>query len=104
VGGEPVSLQSELELGRNVYSLFVDIPPGGTVDIELDLTGTVEGRRYQLELPVQPFVVPDEIAVDVEVVGGTPVAGGEATVEGDTARWTTTLDEPRSMSVAAVRD
>ena len=104
VGGEPVSLQSELELGRNVYSLFVDIPPGGTVDIELDLTGTVEGRRYQLELPVQPFVVPDEIAVDVEVVGGTPVASGEATVEGDTARWTTTLDQPRSMSVAAVRD
>ncbi len=74
VGGQPAALQSELELGRNVYSTFVDIPPGGTVDIELDLTGTIEGRRYQLDLPVQPFATADEITVAVEVAGGAPIA------------------------------
>ena len=104
LGGQPVSIQSELELGHNVYSLFVDIPPGGSVDIELDLTGSVDGRRYDLELPVQPFATPDELQVNLEVVGATPVADGEATVEGDTVHWSTTRDEPRSLSVAAARD
>lgn len=104
LGDQPVPIQSELELGHNVYSLFVDIPPGGTVDVELDLTGSVDGRRYDLELPVQPFATADEIAVNVEVVGATPVVDGEATVEGNTVRWSTTRDEPRSLSVAAVRD
>lgn len=103
VGGQPVSLQSEVELGRNVYSTFVDIPPGGTVDIELDLTGTVEGRRYQLDLPVQAFATVDEISVNVEVPGGVPIASRDAAIEGDVARWTSTLDQPRSVSVTAPR-
>lgn len=104
LGGQPVAIQSELELGRNVYSLFVDIPPGGSVDVELDLTGSVDGRRYELDLPVQPFATVDEVAVNVEVAGATPVAGGDATVEGNIARWTTTRDDSRSLSVAAVRE
>ena len=68
------------------------------------LTGSVDGRRYDLELPVQPFATPDELQVNLEVVGATPVADGEATVEGTTVHWSTTRDEPRSLSVAAARD
>jgi len=103
VGGQPAPLQAETELGRNVYSTFVDIPPGGTVEIELDLTGTVEGRRYELDLPVQPFATADEIAVRVEVAGGGPVTSREATVEGNVAEWSSTLDLPRQLSVTAPR-
>jgi hypothetical protein len=103
VGGEPTALQSEVELGRNVYSTFVDIPPGGTVEIEVDLSGAIEGRRYQLDLPVQPFAQPDEVAVNVEVEGGGQIASDEATVEGDVARWSSTLDQSRSLSVTAPR-
>ena len=104
IDGQPTSMQAEVELGRNVYSAFVDIPPGGTVEIELDLRGRVEGRRYELELPVQPFVTPDEAAVNVEVIGATPVADDDVTIEGNVARWTTTLDDSRTLSVAALRE
>jgi hypothetical protein len=99
VGGGPAALQAEIEAGRNVYSTFVDIPPGGTVEIELDLSGTIEGRRYQLDVPVQPFATADTIDVAVEVVGATPVVSGEATVRGNVAEWSATLDRDRSLSV-----
>ncbi|HEX6422290.1 MAG TPA: DUF4012 domain-containing protein [Acidimicrobiales bacterium] len=103
IGGQPVGLQSEVELGRNVYSTFVDIPPGGAVEIELDLAGTIEGRRYELDLPVQPFTNPDEVSVELEVVGATPVVGRdtEAVVEGNVVRWASTRDLPRTLSVSA---
>jgi hypothetical protein len=103
LGGQPVAVQSEVELGRNVYSTFVDIPPGGSVDLELDLTGTIEGRRYQLDLPVQPFVKADEIAVTVEVAGDGAIASDEATVTGRVAEWSSTLDRPRRVSVTTPR-
>ncbi len=105
IGGQPVGLQSEVEVGRNVYSTFVDIPPGGAVEIELDLAGTLEGRHYELELPVQPFTNPDDVAVQLEVVGATPVVGGdtEAEVEGNVVRWTATRDQPHTLSVSAPR-
>lgn len=101
--GQPVALQSEVEAGRNVYSAFVDIPPGGAVELELDLSGTIEGRRYQLDLPVQPFAIPDEIAVTVEVAGGADVVSDEAMVDGSVAQWSSTLDRSRSVSVTTPR-
>jgi Protein of unknown function (DUF4012) len=103
VGGRPAELQAEVELGRNVYSAFVDIPPGESVVIELDLAGSIEGRRYELDLPVQPFATPDDIAVTVEVAGDGPVASRQATVEGRVASWSSTLDESRTLAVSAPR-
>jgi hypothetical protein len=103
VGGGPAALQAEIEAGRNVYSTFVDIPPGGTVEIELDLSGTIEGRRYQLDVPVQPFATVDTLDVALEVVGVTPVVSGEATVAGNVAEWSVTLDRNRSLSVTVPR-
>lgn len=103
VNGQPAPLQAEVELGRNVYSTFVDIPPGGTVDVEVDLTGQLEGRRYELVLPSQPAVQPDEITVDLEVVGGGAIVSREAKIEGNTANWSSTLDLPRTLTVSAPR-
>jgi hypothetical protein len=103
IGGQPAALQAEVELGRNVYSTFVDIPAGAAVDIEVDLSGTIEGRRYVLDIPVQPFAKPDEATVTVEVVGGT-AASREADVDGNVATWSGTLDRDRHVAVSAPRD
>jgi Protein of unknown function (DUF4012) len=103
IGGQPAALQAEVELGRNVYSTFVDIPAGAAVDIEVDLSGTIEGRRYVLDIPVQPFAKPDEATVTVEVVGGTAVSR-EADVDGNVATWSGTLDRDRHVAVSAPRD
>ena len=48
--GEPAPLQSEVGPASNVYSAFVDIPPGGSVQLELELEGLVEGRAYRLNI------------------------------------------------------
>jgi hypothetical protein len=53
---------------------------------------------------VQPFATADEIAVRVEVAGGGPVTSREATVEGNVAEWSSTLDLPRELSVTAPQD
>jgi hypothetical protein len=104
IGGQEAAMQSETELSRHVYSTFVDIPPGGAVDIELDLQGTLEGRRYSLVMPVQPFSTPDQAAVSVTVGGGGPVAASEgAQISGDTVTWSTTLDRERRLTVTAPR-
>ena len=85
-----------------MYSTFVDIPPGTSVDIEVDLSGSIDGRRYQLALPVQPWATPDQASVRVEVVGAE-AASREADVDGNVATWSGTLDEDREVSVSAPR-
>jgi hypothetical protein len=74
VDGEPVMLESQRELGRNAYSLFLDIPPeGGTRTVELRLAGQVAAdHRYELTVANQPLVVPDEVTVTVDVAGERP--------------------------------
>lgn len=104
VDGQSAMVQAERELDRNVYSTFVDIPPGGSVQIELDLVGTITGRRYRLDLPAQPFVDPDDVVVTVTVEGGAGAASREARVEGNVATWLSSLDLPRTLTVTAPRD
>jgi Protein of unknown function (DUF4012) len=103
IGGQPAALQAEVELGQNVYSTFVDIPPGQSVELQLDLTGRVEGRRYELHLPVQPAVAADDIAVSVEVAGDGPVVSRDAEVDGRVATWSSTRDDTRDIAVSAPR-
>jgi hypothetical protein len=65
--GRPVGFESARELGRNVYSAFVDVPPGGTAVVELTLTGSRGQRQgpYLLALHRQPAVAPDEVRITV---------------------------------------
>jgi hypothetical protein len=101
VGGRETALQSETELGHHVYSTFVDIPPGGSTVIELDLSGTRKGSRYHLDIPVQPFATADKADVRVTVAGaGSLAASDGAKVAGDTVTWSTTLDRPRTLTVS----
>lgn len=102
IGGQPAALQSEVELGYNVYSTFVDIPSGGQAVIELDLSGSIEGRRYELLFPPQPFATPDQASVRVEVVGAS-AASRDAEVDGSVATWSDALDRQHQISVTATR-
>lgn len=74
--GEPELLTPERELGHNVYSGYVEIPPGGSVELRYELTGRVElhtrggeggGLMYTLDVFRQPTVHPDELAVNIDV-------------------------------------
>lgn len=66
--GEPLDLDFAPELGLNAYSIFLDIPAGGTRVIELRLNGRLSNvTRYTLDVFHQPMVTPD--AVDIAVRG-----------------------------------
>jgi hypothetical protein len=94
INGQPASMGTGRELDRNVYSTFVDIPPGGTVTIELDVTGVIAGERYVLDMAQQPLVNPElaEVHVAVGGEGSLRARGPDATVDGRTLTWSGALD------------
>lgn len=71
--GKPLRLGVARELGLNVYSQYVTIPPGSEAVVELDLRGPLRlvrhhGQpRYRLDVWRQTMVHPDELTTSVSV-------------------------------------
>ncbi|MGI8685798.1 MAG: hypothetical protein ACR2MO_12060, partial [Acidimicrobiales bacterium] len=64
--GRPVPVESAREVGRNVYSLFLVVPPGGTRTLTFELSGEVPGDGpYRLDWHAQPLVVPEVVSARV---------------------------------------
>jgi hypothetical protein len=64
--GAAAPMESEQELGRHVYSMFVVIPPGATATLELRLHGTVDPDAdgpYVMNLFRQAAAADDEVTV-----------------------------------------
>ena len=105
LNGQPVTMQSEVELARAVYSTFVDIPPGGTVTLELDLQGqlTLGLPFYPLRMQPQPLVNPEQAEVTVTVGGNDQieVSGDGVEANGRTVTWGGTLDVRREIGITA---
>lgn len=101
VGGQPASIESAQEAQRNVYSTFVDIPPGESVTIELDVRGTVEGDSYRLDIDQQPLATPEEAEVAVAVAGDAALSAGtrDTELDGRVARWSGPMDRVRHVGV-----
>ena len=77
VGGQRVSFESERELDRRVFSLFLDIPPGGETVLVFRLAGEVDvGDGYALDVFRQPLVAADQLEVNVPGAGGGLVFDG----------------------------
>lgn len=65
-GGQALPMSSQIELGRNVYSQLLQIPPGGALTVRLHLSGHVApGDRYHLDLAHQPTIFPDQVEASV---------------------------------------
>jgi hypothetical protein len=78
LNGAGTSLSSGSELGRNVYSTFVDVDSGKTATLGVSLAGRIPllpGGWYELDLPHQPSVNPDQVAVVVSIADGWRVTG-----------------------------
>jgi hypothetical protein len=69
--GAPLLVDAQAELGRTVYSAVVDIPPGGSRTVVLDLVGaTARGQGYRLDIHRQPSAAADDLTVRLEQRGG----------------------------------
>lgn len=103
VDGEEVEFEFQHEFGYAVYSRFVEIPPGGTTTVVLDLTGKRDpGPTYDLTVASQPVPNPDLLTVSVQPTAGASVVGanGLGIVRGGIkAAGSATLDRVRRFGV-----
>lgn len=64
--GAPIAPDQQTELGRQVYSYFVDVAPGATTVLRLHLRGILPaGTTYRLDVGQQPTITPDRLHVSV---------------------------------------
>jgi hypothetical protein len=89
---QPIEVQQEL--GRFVYSAFLDIPPGASVTVHLDLSGQIIGAPdYRLDVAAEPMVNADQFDAVIQLMGDATVHDAEGMRDdGSTASVTTTLD------------
>ena len=72
LNGEATGMEPGHELGWNVFSRFVDIPPGGEVEVRLRFAGVLPTNSpYTLTLRSQPLTYPDVVRIDVRTTQGT---------------------------------
>ena len=64
--GTAVPVESAREAGRNVYSLFLVVPPGGTRTVTFGLSGRLPpDRPYRLTWRAQPLAFPEIVSAQV---------------------------------------
>lgn len=72
VDGVTAPVEAQVELGVNVYSLYVDVAPGGTTTVTFRLGGGVDlTDGYRLTYAAQPTINPDRVHVRVGTSSGT---------------------------------
>ena len=96
IDGRATGLAPGRELGTDVYSVYLSIPPGGTERLVVTLSGTVTAGAYRLTVHPQPLVNPDHTTVEVTATPGWRPAAGEWTVGED-------LRQVRTFSFAPSR-
>jgi hypothetical protein len=70
IDGEPIGSAAESEFGGPVYSLVVEVPPGGSRTVVFELHGAVPGWPYALQVVPQAMAHPDQTTVRVDGVPG----------------------------------
>ncbi len=104
--GASVDTERDTELGLNVYSKYVDIPPGSAVVLRFQLAGgthfvTSGGESaYRLDLLHQTQVNADRIDVRVRAASPWKLRDGQGlTVEADAARARGRLNRSTTLTV-----
>ena len=91
-GGAPLEMTSDVELGRNVYSGWIRIPPQSSGTVVAEFEGVLESvwtRGYSLELGCQAMVNADQARVRLQL---SPVRQFDGEVGGVDQRLS--ADEP----------
>ena len=93
-------MERQTERGLAVYSSFLTVPPGGSLELTLDLAGaphlvgTEDDASYRITLGHQPTVVSEQTSVTIRLKAATfgrPVRG--FSVDGNTATYETELEK-----------
>ena len=74
VDGRPALVESQPELGWNVYSLYVVVRPGEAVTVTFELSGTATVDAYRLRWDAQPLHNTDDLTIRVRTGDATLVS------------------------------
>ena len=67
--GVDVVVDRELAFGHDALTLVVEVPPGATRTLEIDVGGPLDAAAYSLLLPHQPLVIDDTVTLSVTADG-----------------------------------
>jgi hypothetical protein len=81
IDGEAVPPYTLTELGYNVHTSVLEIPPGETVEVTLELEGNLGAGDYELVFRPQPLPTPDTLVVDARTSGGDQIFEYDGVVE-----------------------
>jgi len=73
VDGIDTPAQRAAAFGAEANTLQVEVPPGGTRTIEIDVAGDMSGSNYELTLVSQALVRADSYSVNVKIDGRTVI-------------------------------
>jgi hypothetical protein len=68
---------AQTERGWQVYATFLDLPPGESVTVTMDLAGVVDPDEYELFVRPQALPRPDRLVVDARTSGGDSLVAFE---------------------------
>jgi hypothetical protein len=75
IDGAPETMSSGVEAGVNAFSSYVDVPPGTTVTLRVDLAGRVASRdTFPISVRLQPAANPEHDVVEVTPAGAWRLA------------------------------
>ncbi|HZT67055.1 MAG TPA: DUF4012 domain-containing protein [Acidimicrobiales bacterium] len=69
--------------GRHLYTSSIQIPPGGTVTLLIQLTGQLQRGGYRLAIGRQPVITEDQFALTVTYSGSTAAHWQGLAAQGD---------------------
>ena len=103
LGGQAIGVEGTRELGRNVYSAYVDVFSQGNAILTLEVAGDVglrSGGWYDLTLVRQPTLRADKVNVGIAVPPGFEILATRGlALEGGQAAGTIMLSQNRTVSV-----
>jgi hypothetical protein len=103
--GEPLPVEVRQELGRNVYSAFVTIPPGEARVVTVALSGQLPPRPdYVLDVGHQPTIEPDALEVRLRPSPGWRLDDVGGFGDGGDPTATLVLDEEQRLRVRFAPD
>jgi hypothetical protein len=102
VDGQRVGVESQRERGLSVVSRFLEVAPGGSSTLELQIEGEpVRPGEYRLVVPRQPSLEADTLRLEVKIPPEFSPAGATdgMRIEGTTLVWEGPLASDREFLV-----
>jgi hypothetical protein len=81
INGQTTGAQTQTEFGGPVYGVVAEIPPGSTVVVDLEFTGTIPETPYRLQVTPQATANPDHLLVKVGRESASTTTGFDGSLD-----------------------